>query len=164
MNTIAKVLIPNKSWLIEEEGVKLGTLNKEKKGFSLLRQGERFEFGSIKTVKEQLGITYIDTSTNVTKNIKQSEHSVYDFPCSRKTRMNAINTLPIENLLSKIRIANKSGQKTVVLDIKDAVAVADSLTIVMTRLTGKLDEQLRNRAKEPEVIQIEMDGGGFSGT
>lgn len=78
--------------------------------------------------------------------------------------MNTINTVPIENLLSKIRIANKSGQKTVVLDIKDAVAVADSLAIVMTRLTGKLDEQLKNRAKEAEVVQIEMDGGGFSST
>lgn len=102
MNTIAKVLIPNKSWLIEEEGVKLGTLNKEKKGFSLLRDGERFELGSIKNVKEQLGIKFIDTSTNVTKNIKQNEYSVYDFPCSSKPYG------PLYNVRQKLPIYAKS--------------------------------------------------------
>ncbi len=76
--------------------------------------------------------------------------------------MKHINTLPIESFLDKARIANKSSQKTVVLDIKDAVALADSLALVMTRLTGKLDEQLMNKSTEQEVIQVTMDGGGFT--
>lgn len=75
--------------------------------------------------------------------------------------MTTINTLPIENLLDKIRIANKTGQKTVVLDIKEAVSVGDSLALVMTRLTGKLDEQLAARNAQQEVIQMNLDGGGF---
>lgn len=76
--------------------------------------------------------------------------------------MSTINTLPIENLLDKIRIANKTGQKTVVLDIKEAVSVADSLALVMTRLTGKLDAQLAAKNNQQEVIQMSLDGGGFS--
>ena len=76
--------------------------------------------------------------------------------------MKHINTLPIESFQDKPRIANKSSQKTVVLDIKDAVALADSLALVMTRLTGKLDEQLMNKSTEQEVIQVTMDGGGFT--
>jgi hypothetical protein len=78
--------------------------------------------------------------------------------------MKQINTLPIEMYLEKARIANKSGQKTLVLDIKDAVALSDSLAVVMTRLTGQLEElivQSQRTQPQEEVIQVSMDGGGF---
>ena len=74
--------------------------------------------------------------------------------------MKQINTLPIENFLEKARIASKSNQKQVILDIKDAQALYDSLAVVMTRLTGKLDEQL-SKPQEETVIEVSMDGGGF---
>lgn len=77
--------------------------------------------------------------------------------------MKQINTLPIENYLEKARIATKSGQKTVVLDIKEAQALSDSLAVVMTRLTGTLENYIVELAKPTaeEVIQVNMDGGGF---
>jgi ribosomal silencing factor RsfS len=78
--------------------------------------------------------------------------------------MKQINTLPIELYLEKARIANKSGQKTLVLDIKDAVALSDSLAVVMTRLTGQLEDliaQSQRTQPQEEVIQVNMDGGGF---
>jgi ribosomal silencing factor RsfS len=78
--------------------------------------------------------------------------------------MKQINTLPIELYLEKARIANKSGQKTLVLDIKDAVALSDSLAVVMTRLTGQLEEliaQTQRTQPQEDVIQVSMDGGGF---
>jgi hypothetical protein len=77
--------------------------------------------------------------------------------------MKQINTLPIETFLEKARIATKSGQKTVVLDIKEATALYDSLAVVMTRLTGTLDDYLAQttQPKGEEVIQVSMDGGGF---
>ena len=74
--------------------------------------------------------------------------------------MKQINTLPIENFLEKARIASKSNQKQVILDIKDVQALYDSLAVVMTRLTGKLDEQL-SKPQEETVIEVSMDGGGF---
>jgi hypothetical protein len=74
--------------------------------------------------------------------------------------MKQINTLPIENFLEKARIASKSNQKQVVLDIKEAQALYDSLTLVMTRLVGKLDEALAKPVEET-VIEVAMDGGGF---
>ena len=74
--------------------------------------------------------------------------------------MKQINTLPIENYLEKARIAKKSGQKTVVLDINEATALADSLAVVMTRLVGKLEDFVQQPSQE-EVIQVSMDGGGF---
>jgi hypothetical protein len=77
--------------------------------------------------------------------------------------MKQINTLAIENYLEKARIASKSGQKTVVLDIKDAVALSDSLALVMTRLSGKLEDYLlqSQQSTKEDVIQVSMDGGGF---
>jgi len=75
--------------------------------------------------------------------------------------MKQINTLPIENYLEKARIASKSGQKQVVLDIKEAVALSDSLAVVMTRLVGKLEDHISQPSAQEEVISINMDGGGL---
>ena len=74
--------------------------------------------------------------------------------------MKTINTIPVENFLEKARIANKSGQKTLVLDIKDAVSLADTLALVMTRLVGNAEADAV-KAPAEEVIQISMDGGGL---
>jgi hypothetical protein len=74
--------------------------------------------------------------------------------------MKPLNTLPIEDYLNKARIAVKSNQKQLVLDLKDAQALADSLAIVMTRLTGELDKVI-SQAQTPESLQVNMDGGAF---
>lgn len=75
--------------------------------------------------------------------------------------MKPLNTLPIEMFLEKARIASKSGQKNLNLDIKDVVALSDSLATVMTRLSGKLDEVIANAASQEATITVEMDGGNF---
>lgn len=62
--------------------------------------------------------------------------------------------------LEKARIASKSGQKNLNLDIKDVVALSDSLATVMTRLAGKLDERVSTSPQET-TLTVEMDGGGF---
>lgn len=74
--------------------------------------------------------------------------------------MKPLNTLPIEDYINKARIAVKSNQKQVVLDLKEAQALADSLAIVMTRLSGELDKII-NQAQTPDTLQVRMDGGGF---
>lgn len=77
--------------------------------------------------------------------------------------MKQINTLPIENFLEKARIASKSGQKSLVLDIKEAQQLYDSLAVVMTRLAGNYEDLIAgmNNTGQEEVIQVSMDGGGF---
>ena len=74
--------------------------------------------------------------------------------------MKTINTMPIEEFLEKTRIAIKSGQKTVSLTIKEATDLQNSLSVVMTRLTGTLD-QIVNSSRNPSTTKINMDGGGF---
>jgi hypothetical protein len=75
--------------------------------------------------------------------------------------MKPLNTLPIEMFLEKARIASKSGQKNLNLDIKDVIALSDSLATVMTRLSGKLDELITTASSQEATITVEMDGGGF---
>ena len=71
-----------------------------------------------------------------------------------------MNTLPIEDFLNRTRIASKSNQKSVVLDIKEATDLANSLSIVMTRLAGELDTLIQN-AGNTGPTQVKMDGGNF---
>lgn len=72
--------------------------------------------------------------------------------------MKQLNTLPIEDFLEKTRIAIKSNQKNVILSLKEATDLQNSLSIVMTRLSGELDKSVSN-SNGP--ITIKMDGGKF---
>ena len=73
--------------------------------------------------------------------------------------MKQLNTLPIEDFLDKARIAIKSNQKTMTLTIKEATDLQNSLSIVMTRLSGELDQIAS--AAPPTTIEVKMDGGRF---
>ena len=70
--------------------------------------------------------------------------------------MSNLNTLPIEMFLDKARIATKSNQKNLILDIKEVQALADSLAVVMTRLAGQTVT-----SAPVDLIQVSMDGGKF---
>jgi len=74
--------------------------------------------------------------------------------------MKKLNTLPIEDFLDKTRVAIKSNQKTISLTIKEATDLQNSLSVVMTRLTGEMDHVLQN-STQIDNIQIKMDGGKF---
>lgn len=82
MATIAKPLIPNKSWLLETDGHKIGTLNKERSSYSILKNGTKISVGSVKDVKEKLGIIFFDIVKS--SKIEKAGHTVYDFPCGSK--------------------------------------------------------------------------------
>jgi hypothetical protein len=73
--------------------------------------------------------------------------------------MKPINTIPIEVFLEKVRIASRTNQKTVSLDIKDAVVLCDTMSIVMTRLVGRLTSTAKSA--DTDISKINADGGGF---
>ena len=74
--------------------------------------------------------------------------------------MKQLNTLPIEDFLDKARIAIKTGQKSVTLTIKEATDLQNSLSIVMTRLSGEMDQILAN-SQQSSAVEVKMDGGKF---
>ncbi|NBO99407.1 MAG: hypothetical protein EBU90_04670 [Proteobacteria bacterium] len=72
--------------------------------------------------------------------------------------MKQLNVIPIENFLHKARIALKSSQKNLVLTMEEVTELSNSLSVVMTRLAGDLD-QIKESSNQP--IQIKVDGGRF---
>jgi len=74
--------------------------------------------------------------------------------------MRPLNTMPIENFVNKVKIASKSNQKNLTITTDEAVLLADSITTLMARLIGKLEEDLQKTAVE-DVITVNMDGGGL---
>jgi hypothetical protein len=74
--------------------------------------------------------------------------------------MRPLNTIPIENFLNKTKIASKSNQKNLTITTDEAVLLADSITTLMARLIGKLEEDLQKTSVE-EVVTVNMDGGGL---
>jgi len=75
--------------------------------------------------------------------------------------MKPLNTMPIEQFLDKAKIDIKSNQKHLTLDIKEVTALSESLAVAMTRIAGYQDAQLQVNSSAPEVITVNMDGGGF---
>lgn len=73
--------------------------------------------------------------------------------------MKSLNTFPIEDFLDKARVAIKSNQKNLTLSIKEVTDLQNSLSVVMTRLAGEMDQILANSAQS--TAEINMDGGKF---
>jgi hypothetical protein len=74
--------------------------------------------------------------------------------------MKQLNTIPVENFLEKARIAQKSGAKVINMPLDEAIALSDSLAVIMTRLTGELDKVIQS-ASQNNDFEVKMDGGGF---
>ena len=75
--------------------------------------------------------------------------------------MKQLNTLPIEDFLDKTRIAIKSNQKTLTLTIKEAADLQNSLSVVMTRLSGEMDQILAQAGQSSNSLEVKRDGGKF---
>jgi len=73
--------------------------------------------------------------------------------------MKQLNTLPIEDFLDKARVAIKSNQRNLTMTIKEVTDLQNSLSVVMTRLAGDLDQSASTA--QPDKIVINMDGGSF---
>jgi hypothetical protein len=73
--------------------------------------------------------------------------------------MKELNTLPIEDFLNRARIAIKSNQRDLTLSIKEVTDLQNSLSVVMTRLAGELDQVMTNIPSND--IEVKMNGGFF---
>jgi len=64
MNVTAKPLIPNKEWIVENNGRKVGTLSKDKSGYVFLSHGTKFEFHDLQEVEKVMEI-YVEPPSSV---------------------------------------------------------------------------------------------------
>lgn len=85
MSSIAKVLIPNKEWLIRSELGKIASVSKHKKGYIVFQKGKTIPFKNLTDINDELGISI--TEEKNTKNLlenTQVNYNIYDFPCSSR--------------------------------------------------------------------------------
>lgn len=72
-----------------------------------------------------------------------------------------INTIPIQQFIKQVQVAENSRSKEVKIDIATAKNLAFTLGIVMSRLEGDLEKFIKDavNAKEDEVVEVRLDGG-----
>jgi hypothetical protein len=82
MNAIAKPIVKNKYWIVEESGNKVATIQAiEEGGFAYVHDNTRERFASIKMISKKYNIEF--AKTNKSKTTLPNE--VYGYPCSSKS-------------------------------------------------------------------------------
>jgi hypothetical protein len=104
MSTVAKVLIPNKFWILEDGGEKIATLSKEKRGYSVLCRGEKIEFHNLDEIKDRFGITLDDAVIKKEKTHTDTVQDIYGYPVNGRAYE------PLWNVQRKLPIYAKSGK------------------------------------------------------
>ena len=86
MNSTAKVLVPNKEWLIQDGGIKVGGVSKEKKGYTFYKNGNRVPFKTLTDINTAFGIALSEESVKKLKDeaAENKNYAIYDFPCRSK--------------------------------------------------------------------------------
>jgi hypothetical protein len=102
--TIAKVLIPNKSWLLENDGEKVATLSKEKKGYSILCKGQEIKVHDLKEIKDRFDITISEEVLKKEKQSKDATKDIYGYP------VNGRAFGPLWNVQKRLPIYAKSSK------------------------------------------------------
>ena len=74
-----------------------------------------------------------------------------------------INTVIFEKFFQQVKVAEQSNQKEIRLSLADAKNLALTLGQVNSRLLGDMERFLADNAAKAqnEVVEVEMDGGGF---
>jgi hypothetical protein len=75
-----------------------------------------------------------------------------------------INTLPVQQFIQMVKVAEQSRQKEVRLDINTAKILALTLGEMSTRLHGDLEKFLAEhieKLNQEQVIEINMDSGAW---
>ncbi len=76
---------------------------------------------------------------------------------------NPINTLPIQQFLQQVKAADLTQQREIRLDIKTAKSLAYCISEVNAKLLEDYDLILKKLEQSTGgVIEVRMDGGGFS--
>lgn len=102
MSLLAKSIIKNKCWIVEQDGAKVASILTSPVGVTLIHEGKRERFSSLKLLSDRYNIVLDNTKV---KKIPQESHEVYGFPCDH----NAHNILwDVKHRLPIFTKGNKS--------------------------------------------------------
>ena len=88
MTVNAKTLIKDKFWILEEDGYKIGTLQKkDTKGWIFLGKSDRLYFDDENSLVEKFGGDLFDDEINSTRDLEEqdgTDHNVHGYPVNQK--------------------------------------------------------------------------------
>ena len=86
MNSTAKILVPDREWLITDNNKKIGGITKNKKGYVFYHKGKTLGFKDINDLKAELGIALFEEGIKKAKgdSTDNKTYNIYDYPCSSK--------------------------------------------------------------------------------
>lgn len=104
MTVKARVVIPDKEWLIRAGDQKIGALLKDESGFSLFKKGNRVDVGDLTKVTDQFGADLFKESIDSKRpqSAQPQPFSIYNYPC----KCNPYN--PIYDVKKKLPMYAKS--------------------------------------------------------
>ena len=81
MPLLAKSVVKNKCWIVEDDGKKVASILSGPLGVTLVHDGQRERFGSLKLLSDRYNIVLDKTKT---KKEPTEAHDVYGYPCEYK--------------------------------------------------------------------------------
>ena len=73
-----------------------------------------------------------------------------------------LNVAALQHFINQVKAADIGKQREVRLDIATAKNISYNLALAMTRLAGNYESLLSTQPSSTEVIDIRMDGGGWT--
>lgn len=125
----AKPVIKNKFWILQDDTGKVGTVEKNKQGFTLKAGSVQEEFKTIKTIKNKTNIVFEDDNSKK----EQFENQVNDFPTDSKP-FNAVynvkDRLPIFTKEEKSKSWYAAGYYRVTINGKTEIIFCPKLILL----------------------------------
>jgi hypothetical protein len=81
MSLLAKIIVKNKCWVVEDDGEKVGTIMTTPAGVVYQHENKREQFASLKLLSDKYNIIVDKTPP---KRIITESNDVYGFPCEHK--------------------------------------------------------------------------------
>jgi len=81
MSLLAKAVVKNKCWIVESDGLKIGTIMTNPNGVVYSHENQREQFASLKLCSDKYNII-VDKAPP--KRVITEANSVYGFPCEHK--------------------------------------------------------------------------------
>lgn len=81
MTLLAKSIVKNKCWIVEQDGAKVGTIMTNPDGVVYQHNQQREQFSSLKLLSDKYNIVVEKAPV---KKAKSQTHEVYGYPCEHK--------------------------------------------------------------------------------
>lgn len=104
MNPSAKVLVPNKEWIIQENNSKIGSVSKAKRGYVFIKNGKSLFFKNLEEINSKFGVNINENNVHKFIPSESKDFKIYDFPCSSKPYE------PVYNIKKRLPLFAKSSK------------------------------------------------------